>query len=75
LGADVVTAIKVSHISFSAPVVTASSEINSLASDGVFRLIDLVLASGKVCLADIAELNPDYDVDGRSARIAGKGGD
>ena len=35
-------------------------------------LIDLVLASGKVCIADIAELNPDYDVDGRSARVAAR---
>ncbi|MEN9360780.1 MAG: hypothetical protein RL095_2315 [Verrucomicrobiota bacterium] len=35
-------------------------------------LLDLVMGSGKVRLADIAELNPDYDIDGHSARVAAR---
>ncbi len=35
-------------------------------------LIDLVLGSGKVRLADVAELNPAFDIDGRSARVAAR---
>jgi formiminoglutamase len=33
-------------------------------------LIDEVLASGRLRLADIAELNPQFDIDGRTARLA-----
>lgn len=35
-------------------------------------LIDQALASGKVRLAEFAELNPSFDVDGRTARIAAR---
>lgn len=35
-------------------------------------LIELVCDSRKLCLADIAELNPDYDIDGRSAKVAAR---
>src|SRR5699024_8594051 len=35
-------------------------------------LIDLVRDSGKLRLADIAELNPDYDIDNRTARVAAR---
>src|SRR5699024_6275832 len=32
-------------------------------------LIELVRDSGKLLLADIAEFNPDYDIDSRTARV------
>ena len=35
-------------------------------------LIDQVLASGKLILAEIAELNPAFDIDNRSARVAAR---
>mgnify|MGYP001627380152 CR=1 FL=1 len=35
-------------------------------------LVDAVLASGKLQAADIAELNPALDVDGRTARVAAR---
>ncbi|NNC22698.1 formimidoylglutamase [Salinisphaera sp. USBA-960] len=35
-------------------------------------LIDAVRDSGKLCAADIAELNPDYDIDKRTARVAAR---
>lgn len=35
-------------------------------------LIDLVRDSGKLRAADIAELNPDYDIDNRTARVAAR---
>jgi formiminoglutamase len=35
-------------------------------------LIDAVCASGKVRLADIAEMNPRFDVDGRTAGVAAR---
>lgn len=38
----------------------------------VERLIDVVTASGKLRVADVAELNPAYDVDARTARLAAR---
>jgi formiminoglutamase len=35
-------------------------------------LIDAVCASGKVRLADIAEMNPRFDIDGRTAAVAAR---
>jgi formiminoglutamase len=35
-------------------------------------LIDLVIASGKLRLADIAEMNPRFDIDGRTAAVAAR---
>jgi formiminoglutamase len=35
-------------------------------------LVDAVCASGKVRLADIAEMNPRFDVDGRTAAVAAR---
>ncbi|WP_435103571.1 formimidoylglutamase [Arhodomonas sp. AD133] len=35
-------------------------------------LIERVRDSGKLLLADIAELNPDYDIDNRTARVAAR---
>jgi len=38
----------------------------------VEMIIDVVLASGKLRVADIAELNPEYDSDHRTARLAAR---
>lgn len=38
----------------------------------VESLIDEVLASGRLRLADVAELNPQFDLDGRTARVAAR---
>lgn len=38
----------------------------------VEALADHVAASGKMRLADIAELNPDFDIDNRTARVAAR---
>jgi len=40
--------------------------------DVIEPLVDLVAASGKLRLADIAELNPDHDIDNRTARVAAR---
>lgn len=40
--------------------------------DVVEPLLDLVAASGKMRLADIAELNPAHDIDNRTARVAAR---
>ena len=36
----------------------------------VERLVDVVTASGKLRVADVAELNPKFDIDSRTARLA-----
>lgn len=38
----------------------------------ILPLIDDVLASGKLLAADLAEFNPEYDVDSRTARVAAR---
>jgi formiminoglutamase len=38
----------------------------------VDRLVELVVASGQVAIADVAELNPRFDPDERTARIAAR---
>jgi formiminoglutamase len=38
----------------------------------VERLVDVVVASGKVAVADVAELNPRHDIDSRTARLAAR---
>lgn len=38
----------------------------------VERLVGLVAGSGRLRIADVAELNPRYDVDGRTARTAAR---
>ena len=38
--------------------------------DVVFFLIDHIFASQKVISCDIAELNPEYDIDNRTAKLA-----
>jgi formiminoglutamase len=39
---------------------------------GLEPLVDAVCASGKVRLADIAEMNPRFDLDGRTAAVAAR---
>lgn len=39
---------------------------------GVERVVDAVLASGKLVAADLAELNPAFDRDGLSAKVAAR---
>ncbi len=38
----------------------------------VESLVAVVMESGKLALADIAELNPAFDIDGRTARVAAR---
>jgi len=38
----------------------------------VERLVDVACATGKLRLADVAELNPSFDIDGRTARLAAR---
>lgn len=38
----------------------------------VESLVGVVMGSGKLALADIAELNPAFDIDGRTARVAAR---
>lgn len=53
-----------------APGVSASS-FNGLAPNAMFkRLLRHVVLSGKVAAIDVAEVNPQYDVDNRTARLA-----
>jgi formiminoglutamase len=54
-----------------APGVSAPAA-RGIGLDVVEPLLDLVLASGLVRLADIAELNPRHDIDHRSARVAAR---
>lgn len=56
------------HASY-APGVSAPNALG-LTPEQVLPLLRSVMASGKVAALDIAELNPAYDVDGRTARLA-----
>ena len=38
----------------------------------VERAVKLIMASGKVKIADIAEINPTYDIDARSCKVAAR---
>jgi formiminoglutamase len=57
---------------FSAAFAPGVSAVNpvGLFPDAVFVLYRDLFASGKVIAADIAELNPQYDIDHRTARLA-----
>jgi formiminoglutamase len=53
-----------------APGVSASS-YNGIAPNAMFkRLLRHIVLSGKVSSVDICELNPKFDVDNRTARLA-----
>ncbi|MDY7573839.1 formimidoylglutamase [Actimicrobium sp. CCI2.3] len=54
-----------------APGVSAPA-VRGISLDMVEMIIDVVLASGKMRVADIAELNPEYDIDHRTARLAAR---
>lgn len=54
-----------------APGVSAPAA-RGIALELVEALADQVVKSGKMRLADIAELNPDFDIDHRSARVAAR---
>ena len=54
-----------------APGVSAPAP-RGVALEIIEDLVDDVIASGKLTLADIAELNPTYDRDGQTARIAAR---
>lgn len=71
--------VEVLHLSIDLDVLPAANApgVSAPAARGVElcvleALIDQALASGKVRLAELAELNPSYDVDGRTARIAAR---
>lgn len=53
-----------------APGVSAAS-FNGLAPNAMFkRLLRHIVLSGKVGCVDISEVNPNYDLDNRTARLA-----
>lgn len=54
-----------------APGVSAPAA-HGVALEVVESVLDIITASGKLRLADIAELNPAYDLDHRSARVAAR---
>lgn len=53
-----------------APGVSAPAYNGILADHLFFGTIDRILHSGKVISIDIAELNPEFDIDNRTARLA-----
>lgn len=57
--------------SYVAPGVSAPAP-RGIALEVVEPIIDMVAASGKLRLADIAELNPSHDIDQRTARVAAR---
>lgn len=54
-----------------APGVSAPAP-RGVALEVVEALVDTVLASGKLALGEVAELNPRFDLDGRTARVAAR---
>jgi formiminoglutamase len=54
-----------------APGVSAPAA-RGVALDVIEPLMEQITASGKLRLADLAELNPEYDVDGHTARLAAR---
>jgi formiminoglutamase len=54
-----------------APGVSAPAP-RGLALEVVEALIDTVVASGKLALGEVAELNPRFDLDGQTARVAAR---
>lgn len=52
-----------------APGVSAASPMG-FAPDIVLECLDTILGSGKLISLDIAEMNPNYDVDGLTAKLA-----
>lgn len=46
--------------------------VRGVSLDVVEPLLEAIKASGKLRLIDLAELNPDYDIDNRSAKVAAR---
>lgn len=53
-----------------APGVSASAYTGIMPDSFFFRMYEMILKSGKLIGIDIAELNPGYDQDNRTARLA-----
>lgn len=56
---------------YAAPGVSAPAALG-VAPALVERLVEVVAASGRLRIADVAELNPRHDVDARTARLAAR---
>jgi formiminoglutamase len=54
-----------------APGVSAPAP-RGVAVEVIEALVDTVVASGKLALGEVAELNPRFDADGRTARVAAR---
>ncbi|MEB0135849.1 formimidoylglutamase [Actimicrobium sp. CCC2.4] len=54
-----------------APGVSAPA-VRGISLDMVEMIVDMAAASGKLRVADIAELSPEYDIDHRTARLAAR---
>jgi formiminoglutamase len=54
-----------------APGVSAPAP-RGVALEVIEALVDTVVASGKLALGEVAELNPRFDADGRTARVAAR---
>ena len=54
-----------------APGVSAPAP-RGVALEVIEALVDTVVASGKLMLGEVAELNPAFDLDGRTARVAAR---
>jgi len=77
--ADFVSSVDHVYLTFCLDVLPASVApgVSGPAARGVGLdvlepLIDLVIGSGKLRLADIAEMNPRFDIDGRTAAVAAR---
>lgn len=53
------------------PAVSATAA-KGLTLDFVECCLELIIASGKVKVADLAEINPTFDIDGISAKVVGR---
>ncbi|MEO1804296.1 MAG: formimidoylglutamase [Bacteroidota bacterium] len=54
-----------------APGVSATN-VGGLVPQKVFPLLRLIAQSGKLVLVDVAELNPTYDIDGKTAKLGAR---
>lgn len=76
---DFITQVDVLYVTLDldvlmAAVMPAVSAVNAkgLSLDFVERCLAYLLKTGKVGMMDIAEFNPNYDIDGRGAKVAGR---
>ena len=77
--ADFLASIDIAYLTICLDVLPAATApgVSAPAARGVALeviepLVDLVTASGKLRLADIAEMNPQFDIDRRTARVAAR---